>query len=309
MIVTVTLNPAIDVSYRVPRFQIDKGHRVENGSKTAGGKGLNVSRVLKQLGSEPLCTGFLGGGSGAWIEKKLIDEELKHSFVQIDEETRTCLAMIDEHGGTQTELMEKGPVVNEQEIEKFQVSFKHLLEEATMVVASGSLPAGLPPDFYREIGEWARAANIPFLLDTSGKSLELGVEGKPFLIKPNKEELCQYTGKSDLTFQEMIDAAKGICAKGVEYVLISLGAEGALLVGHAITLRAEIPVVSVINPVGSGDSMVAGMAFALHNHYDSVECLRWACACGISNALQATTGTIDPQVVRKLLSQIKISTL
>ena len=134
-----------------------------------------------------------------------------------------------------------------------------------MVVASGSMPAGVPSAFYKEIGELAQAANIPFLLDTSGKSLEYGIEGKPYLIKPNKEELCQYTGKSDLTLDEMIATAKEICSKGVKYVLISLGAEGALLVGTDIIFRADIPAITVVSPVGSGDSMVAGMAYALKN--------------------------------------------
>ena len=309
MIVTVTLNPAIDVSYHVSNFQIDKGFRVENGSKTAGGKGLNVSRVLKELGSEPLCTGFLGGQSGAWIQSELDQQGLDHSFVLIKEETRTCLAMIDDIHGTQTELMEKGPVVTEQEIEKFQMAFGDLLKEATMVVASGSMAAGMPPDFYRQIGELARAENIPFLLDTSGKSLEFGIEGKPFLIKPNEEELCQYTGKSEMSLDEMIDAAKEICSKGVQFVLISLGAEGAVLVGNDTILRAEIPVIPVVSPVGSGDSTVAGMAYALQNGFELEECLRWACASGMANAMEATTGTVQKKVVRELLSEIKVTAL
>ncbi|MCJ8008230.1 1-phosphofructokinase [Lederbergia wuyishanensis] len=309
MIVTVTLNPAIDISYRVNNFKINKGHRVENGIKTAGGKGLNVSRVLKQLGENPLCLGFLGGQNGEWIKRHIGNEGLEESFTQIREETRTCLAFLDEENSTQTELMEKGPMVAEEDINNFSEKYKHLLEEATMVIASGSLPAGLSVDFYREIAEKAKESNVPFILDTSGISLELAIEGKPFLIKPNKDEICQFAKRSDLSFQEMIDVAREICNKGVDYVLISLGADGAVFVGSDTTLRAEIPVISVVNPVGSGDSMVAGMAFALHNHYDIEECLKWACACGISNALQETTGKIDPELVGDLLTKIKVTPL
>ena len=216
-------------------------------------------------------------------------------------------AMLDDVHGTETELMEKGPVVTEQEIEKFQMAFGDLLKEATMIVASGSMAAGVPPDFYRQIGELARAENIPFLLDTSGKSLEFGIEGKPFLIKPNEEELCQYTGKSEMSLDEMIDAAKEICSKGVQFVLISLGADGAVLVGNDMILRAEIPVISVVSPVGSGDSTVAGMAYALQNGFELEECLRWACASGMANAMEATTRTVQKKIVRELLSEIKVT--
>ncbi|MEK3888620.1 1-phosphofructokinase [Bacillus sp. FSL K6-3431] len=309
MIVTVTLNPAIDVSYRVSDFKIDQGHRVENGNKTAGGKGLNVSRVLKSLSSEPLCTGFLGGESGAWVQAQLNQQGLQHSFVSIKEETRTCLAVIDEEKGTQTELMEKGPVVTEEEIEKFRSTMTHILREAKIIVASGSLPMGVPSYFYREIGELARAENIPFLLDTSGKSLDFGIEGKPFLIKPNQSELCHYMGESELSFESMMEAAKTICSKGVQYVLISLGAGGAVLVGKEVILEAKIPAITAVNPVGSGDSMVAGMAYALQQQYDLDECLRWACACGMANAMEATTGTVQVKNVKQLLPKIKICAL
>lgn len=178
-----------------------------------------------------------------------------------------------------------------------------------MVVASGSLPAGIPSTFYQEIGELALAAKLPFLLDTSGKALADGIKGKPYLIKPNKEELCQYAGKSDLTLEEMIAIAKSICSQGVKYVLISLGAEGAVLVGSEIIFRAEIPAITVVSPVGSGDSMVAGMAYALKNGLHLTECLRWACACGMANAQEAATGTVQQRVVQKHVSQIKISVL
>ncbi|CAM4177597.1 1-phosphofructokinase [Lederbergia lenta] len=309
MIVTVTLNPAIDVSYRVPNFQMDQGHRVENGNKTPGGKALNVSRVLKEIGSAPLCTGFLGGQSGVWIQKQLDEQEIEHSFVTIKEETRTCLAMIDEKSGTQTELMEIGPVVKNEEIEKFKVSFQHLLKEATMVVASGSLPSGVPVSFYQEIGALTREANIPLLLDTSGEPLKFGIEGKPFLIKPNQTELSQYTGKVESTLEEMIEAAKAICSQGVQYVLLSLGAEGAVLIGEDVIWQAKVPRITAVSPVGSGDSMVAGMAYALQKKYDLDECLRWACACGLANALESTTGMVQTEIVQQYLPEIKVTAL
>lgn len=309
MIVTITFNPAIDISYRSQNFQINQGHRVDNGQRTAGGKGINVSRVLKQLGHKPLCTGFLGGHSGSWIKERLSEESLDHEFVEISGDTRTCIAILDEQHRTQTELLEKGPHVTEDEKEMFLKEFSNLLKEATLIIASGSLPRGLPADIYRIIGEMAQSANIPFILDTSGEALKLSIEGKPFLIKPNKEEICQYAGKQDLTLEEMITEAKKICSSGIKYVLISLGAEGAILVGNNTILHAKIPEIPVVNPVGSGDSMVAAMAYALQKQYSLEECLRWACACGMSNAMEDVTGTINLDVVQKLLDQIEISVL
>lgn len=309
MIVTVTLNPAVDVSYQAARFQIDHGHRVEAGRKTAGGKGLNVSRVLSQLGEQPLCTGFIGGKNGEWLENKLNEEGLQHAFVSVNGETRTCIAILDEENNTQTELMEKGPVITAEEQEEFEEVFENLLGETSLVIASGSLPAGLPLSFYKELCQWAKSANIPVILDTSGGALVSGIEGKPFLIKPNKEELCQYKNQSDLTLDEMIGAAREICSKGVEYVLISMGAEGALLVGKETLLKADIPTIKVVNAVGSGDSTVAGMAYALKEGLEISECLKWACACGMSNAMEIETGTVQKQIVEELIEQITIRNL
>lgn len=306
MIITVTLNPAIDVSYQVKNMQIDQVHRTEAGMKTAGGKGLNVSRVLSILGESPLCTGFLGGNNGEWIQEKLDEEDLQHNFIPISGETRTCLAFLDEENGSQTEILEKGPTISEEEQEQFELVFKELLAEASLIIASGSLPAGLPTDFYKEMGEWARAANVPLILDTSGEALKAGIEGKPYLIKPNKEELSQYSNKKNLTLEEMIQVAKEICFQGVEYVLVSMGADGALLIGHDVVLKAEIPTIQAINAVGSGDSTVAGIAYALTQKEDLTSALKWACACGMANALEEKTGVVNIETVQQLISEINI---
>lgn len=306
MIVTITLNPAIDIAYKVNHFRIGHGHRVERGRKTAGGKGLNVSRVLKRLGESPVCTGFLGGINGKWIMDQLEHEGLDQTFIEIKDETRTCLAFLDEENGNQTELMEKGPFVSAEEQEEFEETLKQLMSEASLIIASGSLVSGIPVSYYREISEWAHAARIPILLDTSGEALEKGIEGKPFLIKPNKAELCKYMNQANLSIDELIAAAKNICAQGVRYVLLSLGKDGAILVGDDQILRAEIPTVPVVNAVGSGDSMVAGMAYGLQKKYSLEDCLKWACACGIANAMEWETGTIQPHAVQELLEKIQI---
>lgn len=306
MIVTVTLNPAIDISYQVPNFQLDRVHRAEAGNKTAGGKGLNVSRVLKQLGEEPLLTGFLGGKNGEWIQHKLSEENFHHAFVAIAGETRQCLAILDTEQNNQTEILEKGPVISELEIEQFENVFQEFLKEAEFVVASGSLPRGIPSNFYAEMGKWANSANVPFILDTSGEALVQGIEGKPFLIKPNRDELEQYANKENLELPEIIEVAKSIIEKGVQHVLVTLGADGAILVTKEHVWQAQIPTIEVVNAVGSGDSTVAGMVYALKQGYELPECLKWACACGMANALEEATGSINRKNVDNLLGKIQV---
>lgn len=306
MIVTVTLNPAIDIAYNVEHFQIDKGHRVEAGKKTPGGKGLNVSRVLSDLGKEPVCTGFLGGDNGQWIIKQLDAMGMSQAFIEIEGETRTCLAFIDRASGTQTELLEKGPIISEYEQEEFEEVLKQLMNEASIMTISGSLAAGIPTTYYQDICEWANSAHIPVLLDTSGEALEKGIAGKPFLIKPNKEELCKYLKQDDATDAEMIAAAQEICEQGVQYVLLSLGGDGALLISQDQILQAEIPPIEAISAVGSGDSMVAGMAYALEEKFSIADCLKWACACGTANALETATGRVDRQNVEELFATIQV---
>ncbi|MFC5464613.1 1-phosphofructokinase [Lederbergia graminis] len=309
MILTVTLNPAIDVSYHVQHFQIGHGHRVENGNKTAGGKGLNVSRVLQQLNSEVLCTGLLGGSTGTWIKNQLDSVNLMHDFLEITGETRTCLAMLDPIAGTQTELMERGPTISKEEVERFRDHFKHLCQKANIVIASGSMPKGMPSPFYQEMGEITRELHIPFLLDTSGNALTEGIEGRPFLIKPNEMELRAYVGRELSNEEEMLEAAKIICNKGVQYVLLSLGSKGAILVGQENILKAEIPEMEVKNPVGSGDSMLAGMAYALQQGFSISKSLAFACACGMANAVEEQTGYVEKVVVEKLVPQVKVTPL
>lgn len=307
--ITITLNPAIDVSYHLEQFVVDKGYRVENGHKTAGGKGLNVSRVLNILGEKPVCTGFLGGSNGEWIRTQLDKQQLQDQFLPIQGETRTCLAILDDSAGTQTELLEKGPTIEEKEATAFLSYFREALEQTKYVIASGSLPAGLPVDFYCQLAQLAKERDVRFVLDTSGEVLRKGIEGQPFLIKPNDEELCAYANQSSLTIDEMIAVAKQLCTNGVGNVLLSLGKDGALLINEHQVIKASIPTVEAINPVGSGDSMLAGMTHALQQGKSLEDALAWACACGTANAMEAQTGFVQLNHVHDLLTKIQITTI
>ena len=194
MILTVTMNPSIDISYPLDELKIDTVNRVVDVTKTAGGKGLNVTRVLSEFGDSVLATGLVGGKLGEFLVEN-IDDQVKKDFFSIQGETRNCIAVL--HGENQTEILEKGPEVQEKEGQDFLTHFKELLESVEVVAISGSLPAGLPVDYYASLVELANQAGKPVVLDCSGAALQAVLESphKPTVIKPNNEELSQLLGR------------------------------------------------------------------------------------------------------------------
>ncbi len=304
MIATVTLNPAIDVRYTLSQFQMGGVNRVSSIEKSAGGKGLNVTRVLSRLGQKVTCTGFLGGKSGEWIESELSHLKVHNSFVPIIGETRTCLAILSKEG--QTEILETGPFIPSNELEIFDRTFSSILDTVDFVVVSGSLPEGVPTGFYSELSKKANQKGVRLLLDTSGPALAEGIAGKPFLIKPNKEEFARLIGKTFDSTDDMLRHAQAICHKGIHYVLLSLGEEGAILVSEKRVLRAKVPNVKAVNPVGSGDSMLAGFTYAYSHGFPIEEVLKWACACGMSNAIMEKTGEVNLLDIRRFVKEIDV---
>ena len=194
MILTVTMNPSIDISYPLDELKIDTVNRVVDVTKTAGGKGLNVTRVLSEFGDPVAATGLVGGKLGEYLVEN-IDDKVTKCFFSIQGETRNCIAIL--HGEKQTEVLEKGPEVLEQEGQGFLAHFEKLLDNVEVVAISGSLPAGLPVNYYAQLVKIANNAGKPVVLDCSGAALEAVLESphKPTVIKPNNEELSQLLGK------------------------------------------------------------------------------------------------------------------
>lgn len=195
MILTVTLNPSIDISYCLENFNMDTVNRVTDVSKTPGGKGLNVTRVLSQLGDNVVATGLLGGDFGDFIRSGLDALEIRHQFLSIGGETRHCIAVL--HEGQQTEILEKGPHITKDEADAFLNHLKLIFDAATIITVSGSLPKGLPSDYYARLISLANHFNKKVVLDCSGEALRsvLKSSAKPTVIKPNLEELTQLIGK------------------------------------------------------------------------------------------------------------------
>ena len=308
MITTITFNPSIDKHYILDdlvKGEVTRAKEVEN---TAGGKGINVSRVIKLLGENVTATGFLGGNSGDFISEKLRKLEINNRFIKIKGETRSCLAIITKDL-SQTEILEPGPTIEKNEMEKWVKYYEELLNHTKLVCASGSIPKGIPSSIYKEVIQKANKKGVKFLLDTSGEPLIKGIEGKPYFIKPNIDELKMITGESIENDKDLIKIVDKLHNKGIKFVVISLGGDGAIAGFNGKKYRVNIPKVKVINPVGSGDSMVAGIAVALNREYSIEETLALAGACGTANVMEEQTGYINFKNVNRLKEKIKIEIL
>lgn len=308
MILTITMNPSIDIAYQLDSFQIDTVNRVLETHKTPGGKGLNVTRVLAQLGDDVLASGLLGGKIGEYLEEGLDKVGIKHAFSKIAGETRNCIAVL--HEGQQTEILEKGPTVSEFEADTFLEHFLNLIPKLELVVISGSLPQGIASNYYAKIVSLCHEHELPVILDCSGKALEetLTSSEKPTVIKPNTEELSQ------LLHQEITDdcddlkeALRQPLFDGVEWVIVSLGSKGAFAKHKDTFYRVTIPKIDVVNPVGSGDSTVAGIASAYVSGVSDQELLKKANVLGMLNAQEKQTGHVNLANYEKLFNEIKVT--
>ncbi|WP_179394206.1 tagatose-6-phosphate kinase [Lacticaseibacillus absianus] len=309
MILTVTMNPSIDIAYPLEHLAIDTVNRITDVRKTAGGKGLNVSRVAHLLGHPLIATGVLGGNFGRFIEARLDEDGIAHDFTHIDQESRQCIAILHD-GGNQTEILEAGPTLSEADGEAFLAHFDQLLDTASVVTISGSLPRGLAPDFYVTMIAHAATKQVKVILDASGAALKAGLTAavKPLLIKPNEDELAALldvpVDKHDLPAlkQHLQDPL----FDGIEWIVVSLGAAGAFVKHNDHYYQAAIPKINVVNPVGSGDSTLAGLAMAIDDGASDETVMKTAMTTGMLNTMEAETGFVDPTRFDDYFAQVTI---
>jgi len=306
MIITITANPAVDISYPLEELVIDDVNRVADVSKTAGGKGLNVARVVGQLGEEVGASGFLGGSLGNFIREEVKEQNIHDRFVEIEGDTRNCIAIL--HKGNQTEILESGPTISAEEEERFLTAYEEFISEASVITISGSLPKGLSSDFYRQLIELGAQAKVDVYLDTGGdmiKDLLTGAE-KPFLIKPNESEFADIVGVESVTKAEVVQHLSADLFDGVEWVVVTLGVGGAVVKKGAQVYEVDIPTVDVVNPVGSGDSVIAGFAVARKRGYDVERMISFGLTMGVLNAMEETTGSVDVARVDEIEREIVV---
>ncbi|OEJ33072.1 1-phosphofructokinase family hexose kinase [Streptomyces subrutilus] len=304
MILTVTLNTALDVTYRVPRLLPHASHRVADVSERPGGKGINVARVLAALGHEATATGFTGGPVGAVVGELLAcSPGVVDALVPCAGTTRRTVAVVDEASGDTTQFNEPGPLITAAEWARFLERYEELLAAGTRAVAlCGSLPPGVPVGAYAVLVRAARAAGVPVLLDTSGEALRRGVAARPEIIKPNAAELAELTGS-----REPLPATRDARRRGAHAVVTSLGPDGLLAATPEGTWRAAPPRALAGNPTGAGDSAVAGLLSALAEGLDWPERLARAVALSAATVAAPAAGEFDPRTYEEVRGSVKVT--
>lgn len=308
MITILTFNPSIDRMYRVNSIGIGKVQRVISANSTAGGKGLNVTKVCKILGEEPLAMGFLGGFNGEYIKNELKKLEIKNKFTNINQETRNCLNIIEDDS-TSTEFLEKGPFIDAEDLIHFEADLEDVLEETKILVASGSYCQNMPLDYYKVIGDICKKYNIKFILDTSGEALKVALESNPYLIKPNTDEIKQLLNINVESKEEIISAGMKLLEMGAQNVCISLGKDGMVYLSNDEIYEVTVPKIEAVNTVGSGDSTIAGFSVGILRNYEIIDLLKLANACGISNAMNIETGFVKLEEIEKYSKQVQVKKL
>jgi 1-phosphofructokinase family hexose kinase len=309
-VLTITLNAAIDATYVVARFEPGGANRVIRKHTMPGGKGNNVARVLAACGHEVVATGFLGGESGTFIEQGLQDAGIETRFTWLDkEESRTCHTVLDRERGEATEILEAGPEVSGDDCERLLEAVAGLIESAPVVVISGSAPIGATPEFLERLANLVRTGSSRMVVDSSGRSLEALLAGRPDLIAPNEAEIRALMGRPGSLAEQVDFARDDLIGRRMApggRVMISRGRAGALLVSNASVLEAVAPVVTVVNTVGCGDALLAGILDGWAHRLDDQDWLRQAVAFGTAAALQEVAGVVEMRDVEALRPDIDV---
>lgn len=303
MILTVTPNPTIDRVYFVDEFQMGEVHRPNSFTCTAGGKGLNVSRVAHLMGHKTLAMGFIGGFNGEFIKSEITKQGIANNFTPIAGETRICVNISDKNG-LSGEILESGPYVTEEEKKAFLFAFEKEIDNADIVCAAGSLPKGLDSSFYIELVSVAKKHGKKIVTDASGKTLEDVIKAKPFMVKPNRYELSLLMNKEINSIEDVKEALVFLKDSGVELPLATLGKDGAMAYVDEKFYKFSSPEVEVINTVGSGDSSVSGIAVGLSRGMSVVDAIKLGMAAGTANTQSPETGFVTKELVEKYYKEI-----
>ena len=312
MIVTVTLNTAIDKTLSVPNFRLGRRHRTVEQTTMPGGKGVNVARVLKTLGAPVIATGLAGGATGTRIVDQLTQLSVLSDFVRIGEESRTNTAVIDPTTGEQTEINEKGPKVSPHEVELFVDKLLYLAKGASMCVFAGSLPRDVDTDIYAFLIRELRRMNVTTVVDTDGDPLRRAVRAEPDVISPNVLEAEELVGHEFNDDEDHAYAVKEICELGAREAIMTMN-DGCFARMHGSTHEPTLYRVRLrggaIEPratVGSGDAFLAGYVAARYQHRPVEEALAFAVACGAESTQHLGAGLVDPDRVGRLLGEVDV---
>jgi 1-phosphofructokinase/tagatose 6-phosphate kinase len=309
MIITVTLNAAIDKSLSVPNFRLGRRHRTVEQRTMAGGKGVNIARALMALGQPVIATGLAGGATGTHIVEQLTQEAILNDFVRIREESRTNTSVLDPTNGEQTEINERGPAVSEQEIEIFRDKLLYLARGAAIVVLAGSLPRGVEPDLYAMLIRELQKTGVTTVLDTDGDPLHHAVRAEPDVVSPNVTEAEELVGHEFVDEQERLHAVREIVELGPREAIMTMP-DGCFadvqIDGRSCLRRARTEPREPIARRGSGDAFLAGYVAARYEGRSPDQCLRFGVACGAESTGRLGAGLIDPKEARRLMGDVEV---
>jgi 1-phosphofructokinase/tagatose 6-phosphate kinase len=312
MIITVTLNAAIDKTLAVPNFRIGRRHRSTEQRTAAGGKGVNVARALKTLGQPVIATGLAGGITGSRITEQLTEEGILSDFVRIQQESRTSTAVIDPTSGEQTEINEHGPDASEAELSLFREKLLYLAKGADICVFAGSLPGGVEADFYAQLVAALAGSGVTTVVDSEGEAMQLALRGGPDLVSPNAAEAEALVGHEFHDEQDHLNAPSELCELGAREAIITHSEGCYALVGRnherALYSVAAEPL-EPVSGIGAGDAFLAGFLAATYQGRSREEALRFGVACGAESTQHFGAGVIDPRAVERIEADVDVTRL
>ncbi|WP_407856197.1 1-phosphofructokinase [Enterococcus hailinensis] len=301
MIYTVTLNPSIDYIVHVDQLEIGDVNRMKNDFKLPGGKGINVSRILKRIDNTSTALGFLGGFTGTFINDWMQREDIETNFTTVADDTRINIKL---KASEETEINGQGPTVSEQEMAELKKVLSHL-KATDIVVLSGSKPASVPTGFYQELIKIIKAQGASFVIDTTGADLMDALEKNPLLVKPNNHELAELYQTTFTSVEDIYPFGQRLLDEGAQYALVSMAGDGALLFTQDGVYRSNVLKRTVKNSVGAGDSMIAGFVGNYTQTQDPVEAFKWGVACGSATTFSDDLATAE--FIQELLPEVEIS--
>jgi 1-phosphofructokinase/tagatose 6-phosphate kinase len=312
MIITVTLNAAIDKSLSVPNFRLGRRHRTVEQTTMPGGKGVNVARTLKTLGQPVIATGFAGGATGTRIVEQLTQESILNDFVRIRDESRTNTAVLDPTNGEQTEINERGPEVTPAEVDLFRDKLLYLARGAAIVIFAGSLPRGVDPGIYADLVRECRKIGVTTIVDADGEPMRLAVRAEPDAISPNVLEAEELVGHEFNDDEDRVVAVRELVQLGAKEAIMTLpdgcvaSVPDAGPQGGREVLRVRIEQREPVAPVGSGDAFLAGYVAARYSGEPPAERLRFGVACGAESTQRLGAGLVDARQVERLHAETEV---
>ncbi len=307
MIITVTLNAAIDNTLAVPHFRLGARHRAVEKHAAAGGKGINVARALKCLGQPVIATGFAGGVTGTRIIEYLTGESVLNDFVRIAEESRTSTVLVDPTTGEQTEINEHGPRVSESELEIFREKLMYLAPGADICVIAGSIPRDIPRDYYADLVAGLRKAGVYTIVDAEGEVLRQALRAEPDLIAPNVNEAEELAGREFVDAEDFASAPAELRSIGARDAVVTTPDGCWAGIGEdGVTLHVLAPELDAVTTVGSGDAFLAGFVSAKYIGLGDEAALKYAVACGAESTQHFGAGALDREAVDQLLDRVEV---